>query len=250
MTVAYQQNPRLLPTGVAIQPKLAGEENADAGEISFTDSQERTATASLFIMRTLGDIGDFSKYPGNLGAQNISPNASRQILSVVARNSAGETTFSNLELLSSGEINRTPSLSLTFSGSGATASVNLDLSGLSFELYDIAQPTYRPSAIGFTNIVNLYSARRALPVLQNRLEDLSMMQGELGATESRLNIGAQLWATSRENFASAESRISDIDVGAESADLIRSQILQNAATSLLAQANQQPQLALRLLSNL
>jgi flagellin len=50
-----------------------------------------------------------------------------------------------------------------------------------------------------------------------------------------------------ENLSSSESRIRNVDVAAESANLTRNQILQQAASAMLAQANQAPQLALQLL---
>ena len=51
----------------------------------------------------------------------------------------------------------------------------------------------------------------------------------------------------RENLSAAESRIRDVDVAEETAHLTKNSILQQAATSVLAQANSQPQLALSLL---
>ncbi|MEO6708452.1 MAG: flagellin, partial [Planctomycetota bacterium] len=54
-------------------------------------------------------------------------------------------------------------------------------------------------------------------------------------------------ATARENLAAAESRIRDVDVAMETADLTSNSILQQAAVSVLSQANTQPQLALSLL---
>ena len=65
--------------------------------------------------------------------------------------------------------------------------------------------------------------------------------------ESRLNISINNLQVARENFAAAESRIRDVDVAFEAAELTRLNILQQAATSVLAQANQQPSLALSLL---
>ena len=55
-------------------------------------------------------------------------------------------------------------------------------------------------------------------------------------------------SVARENFAAAESRIRDVDVAAEAAELTRLNILQQAGAAVLAQANQQPSLALSLLS--
>ena len=54
-------------------------------------------------------------------------------------------------------------------------------------------------------------------------------------------------ASSRENFAAAEGRIMDADVAEETANLTRTQILQQAGSAVLAQANLQPSLALQLL---
>jgi flagellin len=51
----------------------------------------------------------------------------------------------------------------------------------------------------------------------------------------------------RENFSAAESQIRDVDVAAEAAELTRLNILQQAGAAILAQANQQPTLALQLL---
>jgi flagellin len=51
----------------------------------------------------------------------------------------------------------------------------------------------------------------------------------------------------RENTSAAESRIRDVDVAAETADLTRNSIMQQAATTILTQANVQPQIALTLL---
>jgi flagellin len=56
-------------------------------------------------------------------------------------------------------------------------------------------------------------------------------------------------ATSRESFQSAESGIADVDVAQESAELMRLNVLQQAGTAILAQANMQPQLALKLLND-
>jgi flagellin len=65
--------------------------------------------------------------------------------------------------------------------------------------------------------------------------------------ESRLQVAINALTVSRENFASAESRIRDVDVASEAAELTRLNILQQAGAAVLAQANQQPALALNLL---
>jgi flagellin len=69
----------------------------------------------------------------------------------------------------------------------------------------------------------------------------------MGATQNRMQSAIASISSARENLAAAESRIRDVDVAMETADLTRNSILQQAATSVLAQANMQPQLALSLL---
>jgi flagellin len=69
----------------------------------------------------------------------------------------------------------------------------------------------------------------------------------LGAAESRLKVAISNLSISRENLSAAESRIRDVDVATEAAELTRLNILQQAGASVLAQANQAPSLALTLL---
>jgi flagellin len=91
------------------------------------------------------------------------------------------------------------------------------------------------------------SARSALDAVNCAIQSLASQRGTLGATESRLNVAINNLIVARENFASAESRIRDTDVASEAAELTRLGILQQAGSAVLAQANQQPNLALSLL---
>ena len=68
-----------------------------------------------------------------------------------------------------------------------------------------------------------------------------------GALQSRLEAAANVAMSLKENSLQAESRIRDIDVASESAALVRTSILQQVASAVQGQANQQPQLALQLL---
>jgi len=87
----------------------------------------------------------------------------------------------------------------------------------------------------------------ALDAVKLAISSLTASRGTLGAAESRLNVAINNLQVSRENFASAESQIRDVDVAEEAANLTRLNILQQAGASVLAQANQQPSLALALL---
>ncbi len=91
------------------------------------------------------------------------------------------------------------------------------------------------------------ASRLTLDAVNNAISTLASTRGVLGATEARLRVSINNLSVARENFASAESRIRDVDVAAEAAELTRLNILQQAGASVLAQANQQPSLALSLL---
>lgn len=91
------------------------------------------------------------------------------------------------------------------------------------------------------------ASRLALDAVNGAISSLAVQRGNLGATESRLQVAINNLSVARENFAAAESRIRDVDVASEAAELTRLNILQQAGASILAQANQQPQLALSLL---
>lgn len=100
---------------------------------------------------------------------------------------------------------------------------------------------------GATEALGQSASRLALDAVNAAIQSLASTRGILGATESRLNVAINNLSVARENFASAESRIRDVDVAAEAAELTRLGILQQAGAAVLAQANQQPALALTLL---
>jgi flagellin len=91
------------------------------------------------------------------------------------------------------------------------------------------------------------ASRLALDAINGAISSLASNRGQLGATESRLRVAINNLEVSRENFSAAESRIRDADVASEAAELTRLGILQQAGAAVLAQANQQPSLALQLL---
>ena len=72
-------------------------------------------------------------------------------------------------------------------------------------------------------------------------------RAKLGATQAQLESTVRNLANVAENTAAAQGRIMDTDYAAETANLTKAQILQQAATSILAQANAQPQAVLSLL---
>ena len=88
----------------------------------------------------------------------------------------------------------------------------------------------------------------ALDIVDLALEDVSSARAELGALQNRLESTINNLSTTSENLSASRSRILDADFAAETASLSRNQIIQQAGVSILAQANQQPQIALALLA--
>ncbi len=91
------------------------------------------------------------------------------------------------------------------------------------------------------------TAQLALSAIDLALQMVSQARASLGATGNRLTSVISQIQTASENLSAANSRIRDVDVAEESSRLSRAQILMQAGISVLAQANQVPQLALKLL---
>ncbi|HET9958389.1 MAG TPA: flagellin [Polyangiaceae bacterium] len=87
----------------------------------------------------------------------------------------------------------------------------------------------------------------ALGRIDGALTIISTNRAKYGATMNRLEVSVSSIQTMRLNLAAANSRIRDVDVAQETAEMSRNQILSQAGASVLAQANQLPQLALQLL---
>ena len=87
----------------------------------------------------------------------------------------------------------------------------------------------------------------ALTSIDSAINTISSLRGSLGAAQNRLGSTINNLAITVENLSAAESRIRDVDVAYETAQLTRNNILQQASISVLSQANSQPQSALRLL---
>ena len=87
----------------------------------------------------------------------------------------------------------------------------------------------------------------AIAALDLAVNSVSRVRGQFGAAQNRLTTTIANLQIQSENLSAAESRIRDVDVAVETAALTRNSILQQAAISILSQANTQPQAALQLL---
>jgi flagellin len=96
-------------------------------------------------------------------------------------------------------------------------------------------------------VSTLAGAQAAIEEIDAAMEDLNTDRSSLGATISSLSVAVDNLATTVENYGASVGVIRDADIGAESAEFARQQVLQQAGVAMLAQANTLPNLALRLL---
>ena len=90
-------------------------------------------------------------------------------------------------------------------------------------------------------------AAEAISVIDSAINSVSMQRADLGAMQNRLEHTVNNLGTTSENLTSAESRIRDVDMAKEMMQMTKNNILNQAATAMLAQANTMPQSVLQLL---
>jgi len=150
---------------------------------------------------------------------------------------AKSSDFNNVKLLDGS------TSSITFQvGSGVAATDTISVSLTSSLGSDLGISTLDISSAG--------SSTGAITAIDNAIDSVSSTRGKLGAAQNRLQSTISNLGVSIESLSAANSRIRDVDVASETADLTRNAILQQAAISVLAQANLQPQTALTLLQRL
>jgi flagellin len=122
---------------------------------------------------------------------------------------------------------------------GATQTVGISRANLGF-VNDVTITT--------GGISNLADAQTATGRIQTAIENVAQLRAQNGAEQSRLSYSLDMLKINKGNLEAANSRIIDVDVAAESTQLARFNILQQAGTAMLAQANQATQSILRLIS--
>ena len=148
---------------------------------------------------------------------------------------ASVTEFNNVKLLSGADNN---SLSIQI---GFRSSAN---DTLSIALNDLTTSDLGLSSV---NVSTSSGAVSALANIDNAISAVASARATIGSLQNRIDAAVQNLAVASENITAAESRIRDADIAFETAQFVRNQILVQAGTSILAQANTLPQQALALL---
>ncbi|AVO41595.1 flagellin [Simplicispira suum] len=199
------------------------------------------AAATTFGAITAGDI----KINGvNIGAVAAGGAAPAQGANVAAAINAMSVETGVTATADSGglvTLSSSSAFTLAMSGTATTASTGLTAGP--------ATVTPGTAQTGFLNldISTTAGADNAILAMDAALNTVNSARADLGAIQNRFSAVVENLATTAENLTASRSRIMDADFAAETANLSRAQILQQAGTAMVAQANQLPQNVLKLL---
>ena len=120
--------------------------------------------------------------------------------------------------------------------------IEVDLTGI-----DATTAGTGMTALAGLDIATKANAQTALGDIDTAIETIASHRATLGAIGNRFNTVSNTIRTASENLSAANSRIRDVDVAEETSAMSRAQVLMQAGVSVLAQANQMPQMAMKLL---
>ena len=214
---------------------------------SSSVAQVTGAAASAFTAITAGDLSVNGVSVGAIAADTNAANRASNLAAAVNSYSSQTGVYatilssspSQVVLTNSGSVPATPNVVVAFGGASATAATT----GLT------AATTSAATATGFAalDISSVAGADTAMTAMDAALSAVNTARATLGAVQNRFSSTVANLQTTSENLSASRSRIQDADFAAETAMLTRAQILQQAGTAMLAQANALPQNVLSLL---
>ena len=228
--------------------------NANDG-ISLAQTAEGAMDETTNMLQRMRTLAIQSSNGSNTDEDRLALQQEIKALTTEIDRVASDTTFGGQNLLdgsySTGVFQVGADAQQTISFSLASAGVNnsVDVSGLGgFNIQGLS------SAAGTTVITSATASISSVANAQSMIEMLGSMisavdtkRAELGAVQNRFSSTISNLGNIKENVEGAKSRISDADFAKETAELTSNQILQQASTTILSQANQRPQTALSLL---
>ena len=143
-------------------------------------------------------------------------------------------------------------ISLFASSTGQSLTVYTDDTLASSQAVSVSQQALSDSSSGVgsvisTGVSSLGSSGFSLSTITDAIQNVATMRAENGAQQSRLNFASTMLTTNQTNLQSAVSNITDVDVAKETTNLAKWNVLVQAGTSMLSQANQSAQVALKLI---
>ena len=209
--------------------------NANDG-ISFAQTAEGALQEVTNILQRMRELSIQSMNDTNSTADRSSLNEEVKSLQAEVDRIANTTTFNGKTLLDGG-YSTTPAIFHV----GPDAGVNHQIS------VTINAATGTALGVNAIAIDTRTNASAALDNIDSAINSIDAMRGKLGAAQNRFESTIANLQNVSENLTAARSRIMDADVAQETSNMTKQNILQQAGVSILAQANQTPQLALQLL---
>jgi len=242
---------------------------AQAGDVQFKLVGANAATAPVTISATISDVNDLAAIAQAVNAQSSTTNitaTSDKSGNLVLTDSAGNDIkiqnmsgaaagLTGAKLKGADGVDQTLAVAASVGDIGIVGGkVTMD-SGSGYNASTDTGTTFLTAAsVGSTlnsvssvNVSTTDGATDALSTLDAALASISSGRAILGAVQNRFTSTVTNLQTSSENVSASRSRIQDADFATETANLSRSQILQQAGTAMVAQANQLPQGVLALL---
>lgn len=201
-----------------------------------------TSAAALTTTAVVNDGTDFIKINGvSIGALGVAATASQRASDVInGINAISNTTGVSAYLDSSTNaitLSSNAAITILTGGTGTTAT----------GFTNATTATTTTAGLGSLNVNSFQSAQLAIQQVDSALGQINTARATLGAVQSRFSSVVANLQTTSENLSASRSRIQDTDFAAETANLTKAQILQQAGTAMLAQANSLPNNVLSLL---
>ncbi len=129
----------------------------------------------------------------------------------------------------------------------ASSKGTITLAGADTSVFTAAAQASAFSSLSSISLTSAANSQLAIATIDAALSQVNVSRGDLGAYQNRFMSAVANLATTAENLTASRSRIQDADFAAETAAMTRGQILQQAGTAILAQANSLPNSVLSLL---
>lgn len=228
--------------------------NANDG-ISLAQTAEGAMDETTNMLQRMRTLAIQSSNGSNTDDDRLALQQEIKALTTEIDRVASDTTFGGQNLLdgsySTGVFQVGADAQQTISFSLATAGVqnSVDVSGLGgFSVQGLSSAAGTTVVTATTaSISSVANAQSMIEMLGSMIAAVDTKRAELGAVQNRFSSTISNLGNIKENVEGAKSRISDADFAKETAELTSNQILQQASTTILSQANQRPQTALSLL---
>ncbi len=228
--------------GLSISEKMRGQirglnmasKNAQDG-ISMIQTAEGALNETHAILQRMRELAVQAANDTNVSVDRTAISNEIKELTKEIDRIATSTTFNEKELLN-GKMSGTSAIKLQI---GANSGVTMSL----------AIGNMKASAIGVSaiSVSNHTKSASSISRINSAIKKVSAERSKLGANQNRLEHTIKNLDNSSENLQAAESRVRDVDMAKEMMEQTKQNILQQAATAMLAQANQAPQTVLQLL---